>query len=184
MSRLDYITIGIVAACILAIVFLVYKMTDLFDDQPADDTIENTSGEVEEESGDVYDYNVDSVETAGEAATDSVAAPEESTEEGATAAESGEEVRFTPDPATATPVRKRGKFMVIAGTFSQKDNAKKQLRQLKKLGYTNASVEIFDRGKYAVVLVDRFNNMAAAERLVKDLRAEGISSYVKVKERR
>jgi hypothetical protein len=37
MSRLDYITIAIVAVCILAIVFLVYKMTDLFKGEtPAD----------------------------------------------------------------------------------------------------------------------------------------------------
>ncbi|MEZ4935043.1 MAG: hypothetical protein R2788_23290 [Saprospiraceae bacterium] len=56
------------------------------------------------------------------------------------------------------------------------------MQQLKKLGYNNATVENFDRGKYDVILVDRFDNMAAAERLVKDLKAEGIKSYVKAKE--
>ena len=64
MSRLDYITIGIVAACILAIIFLVYKMTDLFKDQPTTDPTETTTDIVEEEGDDLYNYDEEDDESA------------------------------------------------------------------------------------------------------------------------
>ncbi|MEZ4954728.1 MAG: SPOR domain-containing protein [Saprospiraceae bacterium] len=198
MSRLDYITIAIVAACILAIIFLVYKMTDLFSDkQPVVDPIEVDGGEVEQEDSTTYNYEVeDDATDKGEASSDSgndnVAG--EGSNNGSTTppattpvtkVEDEEEERTPINTPTTSPTRTTdsgGKYMVIAGTFSKKANAKTQLQQLKKLGYNNATVENFDRGKYDVILVDRFDNMAAAERLVKDLKAEGIKSYDKAKE--
>jgi cell division septation protein DedD len=50
------------------------------------------------------------------------------------------------------------------------------------MGYKSASVEIFDRGKYAVILVDRFDNMADAERLQKKLKADKVAAYIKLKD--
>ena len=72
-----------------------------------------------------------------------------------------------------------GKYLVIAGTFKVKNSAEIQLKELKNLGYENASTHSFDIGKYTVVLVDRFDDKAKARRLVNDLKAEGVSSYVK-----
>ena len=69
----------------------------------------------------------------------------------------------------------------LAGSFSKKAFAESQVKKLNKLGYDNARVEMFDRGKYAVVLVDRFGNMAQAEKMVKALSADGVKSYVKMK---
>lgn len=201
MSRLDYITIGIVAACICAIIFLVYKMTDLFNNQPGTDPIENTATKVESED-DTYDYGDEESQnddaTSDETDSTSGGANGSTDEEEPTNAGNTDDVTTddkpenTPKPADNTDTATKpnanasfssgGKFMVIAGTFSQKTNAKKLVSDLKKLGYNNAAVETFDRGKYAVVLVDRFSSMSSAERLVKDLKAEGVSSYVKTKE--
>ena len=40
---------------------------------------------------------------------------------------------------------------------------------MKNLGYSNASVELFNRGAYAVALVDRYDTMAEAEALKDEL---------------
>ncbi len=193
MSRLDYITIAIVAACILAIIFLVYKMTDLFNEQPVVDPIESEVDKVEQEDS-TYNYNIDEDSPEeGEASTDTE--PTSSADENAdsdsnnssTTSDYDEEDK-TPPPtntisSSQTPRPSSGRYMVIAGTFAQKASAKKQLQKLKKMGYSDATIEPFDRGKFDVVLAGRFDNMADAERLVKDLTAEDIKSYVKMKER-
>ena len=196
MSRLDYITIAIVAACILAIIFLVSKMTDLFGDSATTDKIENVADTVEEEGtdSDTYDYET---ETKEEGTDDAPADGEITTDEGtsstdsepatdgtSSSADSGEDDSASPATTSGghSSHSNAGKYMVIAGTYMKKANAVSQVRKLKKLGFENARVELFDRGKFAIVLVDRFSTMASAERLVKDLKAEGISSYVKAKE--
>ena len=194
MSRLDYITIAIVAACILAIIFLVYKMTDLFNEKPATDPIENEVSQVEEEPEDTtYHYDIDKGSSEdGEATTDteSTTSADENSTSGtdgsstdANTSDEDESTSSSPPPTTSYDSNSSGKFMVIAGTFQQKASAKRQLQKLKNLGYSDAAIEPFDRGKYDVVLAGRFDNMADAERLVKDLKAEEISSYVKIKER-
>jgi cell division septation protein DedD len=204
MSRLDYITIGIVAACILAIIFLVYKMTDLFNGQKVTDKVETTADSVEVED-DVYDYEIDeSVDSTGASGSDKAnetgtsttktqptttpapkpAAPAKEQDAATSAAEDDEETNASggsskPDETAGTSAS--GKFLVLAGSFTQKSGAQAQVNQLRKKGYENAKVEIFDRGKFAVVLVDRFDNMADAERLVKQLKADGVKCYVKLK---
>ncbi len=187
MSRLDYITIAIVAACILAIIFLVYKMTDLFGDEPVVDPIETTTTPVEVEDS-TYQYNIDDAGTdTGEADTDAdpstAAADPSDAEDGFSSDDSQEdEEASTPTTAQRPTSYSSGKFLVIAGTFSKSALAKNHAAKLRGMGFSNARVEPFDRGKYDVVLVDRFDNMASAERLVKDLKAKGVASYVKAKE--
>ncbi len=184
MSRLDYITIGIVAACIIAIVFLVYKMTNLFDDGPVVDPIESPSTPIEVEDTSTYQNTTEDLNN-GEASTDD----ESNTNEATTSADpnentdNGEEdVQDPPVETKPAPVYSKGKFMVIAGTFSKSVLAKSQVSKLKNLGFNNARIEPFDRGKYDVVMVDRFDNMADAERLVKSLKSKGVDCYVKTKE--
>jgi cell division septation protein DedD len=213
MSKLDYVTIAIVGICIMAILFLVYKMTNVFKDGKQTDKTEMTADSVETESDDVYDYEIDqnvdstdaSTATKGNAASDKTTAtkpattsvPADRAETSASDAPSEDEVEDAIKEATSTkPTTKPaktstdaadnanytdGKYMVIAGSFSIKASAEKQASKLKKMGYENARMEIFDKGKYAVVLVDRFDNMAEAERLVKKLNGDGVKSYVKAK---
>lgn len=202
MSKLDYVTIAIVAVCILAIVFFVYKMTDLFGDQTGTTNIETVSDPVETED-DVYDPSVeDSDETeedlneeeTGTADSDQENAPAtndedlEEEEENLDASTSegeddDEEDSSSDDSASPEPsYGSTGKYMVIAGTYAKKDNANQAVNRLKRLGYDNARVEIFDRGKYALVMVDRFSTMSSAERLITSLKKDGVKSYVKTKE--
>lgn len=202
MSRLDYLTIAIVGACILAIIFLVYKMTDLFSGGKQDDKIEAVRDTVETEEDDVYDYeideNVDS--TSGNVATDNTTASNPATSTPSTkpattntttSAEKEVDASSTAAEDDGASDGKSyggnytypgGDFMVIAGAFTQKASARREVERLKKKGYSTAGLEIFDRGKYAVVLVDQFGNMADAERLVKKLEGDGVKAYIKMKQ--
>ncbi len=191
MSRLDYITIAIVGICILAIIFLVYKMTDLFSGGETTDKIETVQDTVELEDDGIYDYEiddaVDSTAASGQPATED-SAPEANPAATTPATQPAKENTPATKPAEtdetpATKTSSGGKFMVFGGTFTKKAFADEQVAKLKKLGYGNANVEIFDRGKYAVVMVDRFDYMADAERLVTKLKADGINCYIKMKER-
>ncbi len=212
MSKLDYVTIAIVGICIMAILFLVYKMTNVFKDGKQTDKTEMAADSVETESDDVYDYEIDEsvdstggTSTKGNAVSDKTTATKPATTsvpadkaETSTAADTkGEdEIEEAVEEATgvkstkpsktssgseATATDSGGKYMVLAGSFKVKESADKAVSKLKKLGYENARVELFDHGKFAVVLVDRFGNMADAERLVKKLNGDGVKSYVKAK---
>ncbi len=207
MSKLDYVTIAIVGICIMAILFLVYKMTNVFKGDKATEKTELTVDSLNSEDDDVYDYeideNVDSTGTnASSASTDNTSASKPSktsvetkTETSASSSPAEDDLEDAVQAATDTKSSRgnsatdsaekatysEGKYMVLAGSFSKKAFAQDHVKKLNKLGYENAHVEIFDRGKYAVVLVDRFNNMADAERLVKKLSADSVKSYVKVK---
>ena len=68
--------------------------------------------------------------------------------------------------------------MVIAGSYRQRTNADNQVAKLRKMGYDQARVELFDRGSYAVVLVNRFNAYGDAKRLVSELSGKGIDAMV------
>ncbi len=204
MSRLDYVTVAIVGICILAIAFLVYKMTNVFNGDKPKDKTEISTDSVETEDEGVYDYeidkNVDSTGAAkGNSTTDnsSKTKPAAGTEQSASDATAEDDTEADTKPAAGTKPTtnsgtattdnsakanySEGKFMVLAGSFTKKALADAQVKKLNKLGYDNARVELFDRGKYAVVLVDRFDNMADAERTVKKLSGNSVKSYVKIK---
>jgi len=74
-----------------------------------------------------------------------------------------------------------GDYLVLAGSFKYKSNAETEVRKLKKLGYSNAEVALFNRGAYASALVDRFDNYADANALVKELKGKGVDALVQKK---
>ncbi|MEN0050344.1 MAG: SPOR domain-containing protein, partial [Bacteroidota bacterium] len=74
-----------------------------------------------------------------------------------------------------------GSYMVLAGSFKIRANADTYAKSLRNKGYTNTSVEKFDKGTYAVVMVDRFNSLSEAKSLVSRLKSDGIDSFVKKK---
>ena len=49
------------------------------------------------------------------------------------------------------------------------------------MGYANASVELFDRGAFAVALVDRYDGLSEAKSLEAELADKGVEAYVKQK---
>jgi cell division protein FtsN len=203
MSRLDYITIGIVTLCVLAILFLVYKMTNIFkEEEPAAEVVE-TVEEASTLSEDVYDYQIrpDDTTSASDVTPQTESAPQSDASTPATAtvreqtsvnnqntaSGSNTSVAGSPAAAAAQPVSKpvdepkmsEGKYLVLAGTFQKRAGADKEVARIQKLGYPNARVEIFDRGKYAVVLVDRFDNLTDAQKLAKELKTRGVNCLIK-----
>lgn len=88
------------------------------------------------------------------------------------------------EPATAatydnTPrSTSTGKYMVIAGSYRQRTNADNQAAKLRGMGYNNTEVTLFDRGTFAVVLVDRFSSYGDAKRLVNELTGKGVDAII------
>ncbi|RMF04464.1 MAG: SPOR domain-containing protein, partial [Bacteroidetes bacterium] len=95
--------------------------------------------------------------------------------------ESGNNAATTSYSGESSASTSTGRYLVIAGSFVQRANADRQAAKLRRLGYSNTEVRIFDRGKHAVVLVDRFNRLSDANQLVRKLAEDGIESFVKEK---
>ncbi|WP_116106281.1 SPOR domain-containing protein [Lewinella sp. IMCC34191] len=71
-----------------------------------------------------------------------------------------------------------GNFFVIAGTFRQQINARTRVRNLKSAGFDRTALEIFDRGKYAVALVDHTESYGEAAELAQRVRSAGFEVEV------
>lgn len=185
MSRLDFLTIAIVTVCIVALGYLVYKTIGLMgSDTPKEQTeaVTNDPGkeevatfddegelisDEETESGESNDYDLDDEQLNEENTLneDNFENPEDGAE--LTAEEPEEEVVPTPAEFTGTST---GAYLVLAGSYRVKSNAENQVRKLKRLGYDDAEVTIFNRGAYATVLVDRFESQTEARELANELK--------------
>lgn len=194
MSRLDYVTIGIVAICVAALVYLIYMTTNLLGGNKADtpaqqeQTLENGDSEDTEDSYYYDDANKNS-------AQDSVSSFEDNSYTDRSDEMDTDDSEYEADePAEEAPTGKdeypsssasrggsSGDYMVLAGTFSVKANAEAMVNRLHDLGYSNASVELFNKGAYAVALVDRFSSLTEAQELAADLKTKGIEVFVKEK---
>lgn len=185
MSRLDYFTVAIVAICILAIIFLLYRTTDLFkSDNPGDlyppveEVVEDT---LDAEVIDPADYDP---EYSGEADSDSTEVSEGAGSEPAetdteTEADDEEPAEGYEDLYKAGGGS--GNYLVLAGSFEYRHNAENQAKRLKDLGYNDCEVVLFNRGKYATVLVNRYDGISDANALVTRLDGQNIEAYVHVK---
>ncbi len=71
-----------------------------------------------------------------------------------------------------------GRYRVVAGSFTKLDGARREMERLIKMGYTEAEVGYYNRGKYAVVVVKRTDNLNEANRIVDDLERRGIDAAV------
>lgn len=198
MSRLDFFTIFVVALCILAIIFLIFKATELAKGDGIN-TPENTTSvvDVDEDYDDEEDlYDSDPIGAESDSNTNELGGSADSDDDvmtGAGGDEDGadaDEDMGEPDAAdTETPAidtepevistdASLGKYLVIAGAFKIKSGAETLARQLRNAGYSNAKSSIFDRGAYAVVLVDRFDSRSEAAALASKLKSSGTEAYV------
>lgn len=191
MSRLDYVTIAIVAICIAALVYLIYMLlggpsaatsntpapTEQYDNT-ADETQTNDlydSTELEptpaqEDLGNEELTTPAIVDHSGEANTDEAVVPAPAPRE--------YEEPGTPAPSAGST----GDYMVVAGSFRIKANAETQVKKLQDMGFTDASLGLFNKGTMAVVLVDRFDNADDASDLVKKLKDDyNVQAYVQKK---
>lgn len=192
MSRLDYLTIAIVALCMAALIYLVYRYVNLPHEQHnlpntekiVADTSQNTDetvGYPAEDTSSFYRPSPGAVvdtETIEKPTLNTVT--KKSTIKPATV-----EPKPTPSPVetktvapATTATASTGRYMVIAGSFKNASSAQTQLKQVKKMGYGDARIEKFNRGAYATVLVDRFANAGSAKSLVNTLKSKGIDAMV------
>ena len=199
MSRLDFVTFAIVAACVFALVFLVYKTMKMYT-QP--DVSTNPTEEVED-NADLYDdENTYTFDEEGEEITDDSEQPDAAENHSTNDADAGNENEQTTDNKNASSKdssndlssntstkdnsngvpssynNNTGKYMVLAGSFRQKANANAYAAQLQGMGYEDAEVSIFNRGTYATILVNRFDSQSDARALKRELSEKGVEAYV------
>ncbi|MBK7869645.1 MAG: SPOR domain-containing protein [Saprospiraceae bacterium] len=184
MSRLDYVTIGIIVVCAAALAILVWKTISLRNKEK-DVAQQNTENTLQDYEYDYYqdttqilpptdeDPDDDEVEVFNENTSDN----EPTTSEAKTTSQNNTPEK-TPASTPTTSSRSAGDYLVLAGAFSVKSNAENEAKRLQKLGFPNAEVSPFNRGKYAAVLVDRFSSESDAKKLVNDLKAKGVEAYV------
>ena len=71
-----------------------------------------------------------------------------------------------------------GRYLIFGGTFRQLINARTRVRDLKEAGFTDATLERFDRGTFAVALVNRTATYTDASELAQRVRAAGFEAEV------
>jgi cell division protein FtsN len=171
MSRTDYVTLGIVAVCIVALAFLIYKMVNLDKEpKPEEDQLEQYLQADTLATQEAYiPEEQDTIEYEPEARI----IDEEVQDE--------EEISSIDDYPESGPKASSGDYLVIAGSFRQRMNAELQAARLRKMGFNQARMELFNRGAFAVVLVDRFSNLAEAQTLVNTLAAKGVEARIQKK---
>lgn len=193
MSRLDYLTIGIVALCIAALIYLVYRYVNL--PHPAENTSTTTMVETDStefKKDDTTGFPAEDASDNNKPGPGAVVEPEpEVVPEEKTPIQPKTEKPVTPEPKPTAPVidnstsemagLSAGRYMVIGGSFEQVDHAQKELRKIQKAGYPNARVEKFNRGAYASILVERFEQASDASALAKALKSKGFDAMVLVK---
>lgn len=72
-------------------------------------------------------------------------------------------------------------LIIIAGTFTDKSNAQKRLKQVQSSGYEQASLSQADNPTMSAVIVKSVKDPTDAINIVKDLKSKGLKSYIKKK---
>ena len=195
MSKIDYITIAVVVICISLLGLVFWKVADL---NWAEENIQGTeesilADEEEEEAAPFLDENYDVTDFVAE---DSTTVPMETTPVVVPEEAKTKEKVISKEPVIETkPVKAAEKvevvppvntlkeeYLVWGGSFSTRLGAEEEQAKFKKLGYNKAEVSLFDKGKYAVVIVGRYPTQAQAQALVNELKSKhNISAIAKKK---
>jgi cell division septation protein DedD len=204
MSKIDYITIAVVVVCISLLGLVFWKVADLnWTEENELPTEEPVQVNEEEEATPFLDENYDVTDFVGEDTlpvqmeTAPIVKQEEikKIKEKPIAKEplvvekpvvvEKTVVKEKPVVKVVTPkpvVTQKEEYLVWGGSFSTRAGAEEELAKFKKLGYTQAEVSLFDKGKYAVVIVGRYPTQAQAQALVNELKAKHqISAIAKKK---
>lgn len=186
MSRLDFFTLLIVGVLLFALGFLVYRATQLPNEQ-------NTEIAEQKSPPAAHTQETPAVRTpAQDSLEDNNAGADEDPDDDE-APPVQEEVLTEKTPTATAPEKNEtqakprdydssGGYLVISGSFKQKSNAEAQVRRLKKAGYNNSEVTTFNRGALAVAMVDRFSSYEDAERLLSELKSKGFDAFIKKKD--
>ncbi len=83
----------------------------------------------------------------------------------------------TPKP-TPNYSGKSGSYLLVAGSFLVEQNARNLVSKLKKMGYSDAEIAVFDESRYHTVIASRSNSQSEAIRLKTSLKNRGVDCYV------
>jgi len=75
-----------------------------------------------------------------------------------------------------------GKYLLLAGSYLIEDNAQVMVRKLKKLGYDNSEIVIFEMSQYHSVCAGRYTSLSSAQQESGTLKRKGIDNYVHTKQ--
>ena len=198
MSKIDYITIVVVVICISLLGLVFWKVADLnWEEENIQETEESVQVDEEEEAAPFLDENYDVTDFVAE---DSMSDGIETTPVVVPKEEKTKEKVITKEPAKETKPEKvaekvaekvevipsvntlKEEYLVWGGSFSTRLGAEEEQAKFKKLGYNKAEVSLFDKGKYAVVIVGRYPTQAQAQALVNELKSKhNISAIAKKK---
>lgn len=71
------------------------------------------------------------------------------------------------------------KYLVVAGAFKSRENAKGMLNKLKKIGYQDAEIVQFDYDEHHAICIGRYSTFSAANSTAKELKVDhGVDNYV------
>ncbi len=191
MSKIDYITITVVVVCISLLGLVFWKVADLnWTEENNLKTEDPILVNEEEEAAPFLDenYNVtdfteeDTMPLKNEEKPILTQKPEKVIEK-SIVKETVAPVKTEPKAENTTPVPTiKEEYLVWGGSFSTRAGAEEEQAKFKKLGYTQAEVSLFDKGKYAVVIVGRYPTQTEAQALVNELKTKhNISAIAKKK---
>lgn len=74
------------------------------------------------------------------------------------------------------------KYLVVAGSFLVQSNAEAMVSKLKKKGFNNAEVAVFDLSQYYTAIAARSNSKSEAINITNKLKKKGVDCYVHTKQ--
>lgn len=184
MSKIDYITIAVVVICISLLGLVFWKVADLnWTEENIQETEESVQVDDAEEAAPFLDENYDVTDfVAEDSASDPiettpvVVPEEEETTEKVVIKEPVKEtkpLKIAEKAETVPPVNTlKEEYLVWGGSFSTRLGAEEEQAKFKKLGYNKSEISLFDKGKYAVVIVGRYPTQAQAQALVNELKSK------------
>lgn len=194
MSKIDYITIAVVVICISLLGLVFWKVADLNWTEENTPEMEETAQVGDEEKAapfldenyDVSDFVAEESTTVPVETTPVVVPVEEKIKEKVISKELIIETKPIKAEKTIEVIPPNNtlkeEYLVWGGSFSTRQGAEEEQVKFKKLGYNKAEVSLFDKGKYAVVIVGRYPTQAQAQALVNELKSKhNISSIAKKK---
>ncbi len=92
---------------------------------------------------------------------------------------SSDNARSSNSRSSSSASSSTGKYFVVTGSFLEEANANEMVKQLKKAGYKNAEVAVFDLSQYYTVFARRYNTHNSASDLAESISQKlGIETYV------
>lgn len=150
MSRIDYITLALVALCLGALIFLLVKVARI------DDRLPSSPVKVEEIRAD----STGSTDTLAIAMRDTV-------------------VSLPQKKQGTAPAGKEKRYLVVAASFPKEQLAQKELDRLVSLGYADCEIGYFNQRKIVSVIAGRFDDYAIASAFAKKMNEQHrLEAYV------